>query len=144
MVCSKSGKRPHLVKIGKGGRVSCDHDCPNWKSFAICSHCVAVAEAEKCLEEFANFYRKSKNLPSVTQLLLTGLPKGIGNKGNCVTRKRKRVDIDARVPLALPEGQIAGPSTSNTGHEEQVLTSSRYLPGAVAVQAHGIPSQLAG
>ena len=44
MVLSRSGKRPHLVKCGKGGRVSCDSDCPNWKSLNICSHCVVAAE----------------------------------------------------------------------------------------------------
>ena len=26
---SKSGCFPHLVKCGKGGRVSCDNDCPS-------------------------------------------------------------------------------------------------------------------
>lgn len=36
MVKSTSGKRPHLVKCGKGGRFSCDSDCPNWKALGIC------------------------------------------------------------------------------------------------------------
>jgi len=40
MVRSRSGKSPHLVKCWKGGRVSCDSDCPNWKSIGIRSHCV--------------------------------------------------------------------------------------------------------
>ena len=127
MVCSKSGKLPHLVKIGK--------------------HCVAVAEAEKCLEEFSYFYRRSKNPTSITQLLLTGLPKGTGNKGNRVTRKRKQVDVEARVPLSQPEGQttsIARPSTSSTGHEEQALMSTRFLPVAADIQVHGTPTQWAG
>ena len=58
MVRSRSGKRPHLVKCGKGGRVSCDSDCPNWKSLGICSHCVVVAETNNCLPDFVDFYRK--------------------------------------------------------------------------------------
>lgn len=32
MVLSHSGKAPHLVTPNKGGRFSCDSNCPNWKS----------------------------------------------------------------------------------------------------------------
>lgn len=59
MVLSRNGKWPHLVKCGKGGRVSCDSDCLNWKSLNICSHFVVVAEMNSCLPEFIDYYRKS-------------------------------------------------------------------------------------
>ena len=85
MVKSKSGKQPHLVKCGKGGRISCDNDCPNWKSLGICSHCVAVAQSNSCLQEHTDFFRRSKHLPSIMQLLLTGLLGGLGNKKNRVS-----------------------------------------------------------
>jgi len=85
MVLSRSGKRPHPVKYGKGGRVSCDSDCPNWKSLNIYSYCVVSAETNNCLCEFVDYYRKSKSLPSVTRLLLTGVSSGVRRKGNqCV------------------------------------------------------------
>ncbi len=91
MVISRSSKRPHLVKCGKGGRVSCDSDC---KSIAICSHCVAVAQRNGILKKYVDFYRKSPNMP---QFLLTGLPSGLGNKGNRVKQKRKRTEVKDRV-----------------------------------------------
>lgn len=79
--------------------MSCDADCPNWKSLGMCSHCVAVAHVNGILEGYLNFYLKSKNLPNLTQLLLTGLPSGVGNKGNRVSRKRKWVEVNSRIPL---------------------------------------------
>lgn len=60
MVKSRSGKQPHLVKCGT--KISNDH-----------------------LQEYIDFFRRLKNLPSVTKLLLTGLSGGIGNKGNRVS-----------------------------------------------------------
>ena len=62
MAASKSGKHPHLVKCGKGGRVSYDNECPDWRSLNICSHIVAVAEINNSLHEYIDFYRKSKYL----------------------------------------------------------------------------------
>jgi hypothetical protein len=38
MVASRSHMRPHLIKCGKGGRISRDNDCPNFKFLGICSH----------------------------------------------------------------------------------------------------------
>lgn len=87
MVLSRSGKRPHLVTCGRSGKFSCDNECPNWKLMNLCSHCVAVACVNDSLKEFCDQYRKSKHVPSVTQLLLTGLPTGLGKKGNRTTRK---------------------------------------------------------
>ncbi len=49
MVLSHSGKTPHLVTPSKGGGYACDANCPNWKSIAICSHTVAVAEVNSNL-----------------------------------------------------------------------------------------------
>jgi hypothetical protein len=90
IVLSRTGKRPHLVTCGKNGRYSCDGDCPNWKSLGICSHSVAVAQVNGSLKEFCDHYRKSKRLPSMSQLLLSGMPSGMGNKRNRVSRKRKK------------------------------------------------------
>ena len=127
MVASKSGKRPHLVTHGKNGRFSCDSDCPNWKSLGICSHSVAVAHVNDSLREFCNYYRKSKRLPNMSQLLLSGMPSGIGNKGNRVTRKRKKQEVTTFVPLPL--GGSSTPSCTKktrpvAAQSEVHLTSS--------------------
>ena len=90
------------MTCGKNGRYSCDSDCPNWKSLGICSHSVAVAQMNDSLQEFCDYYRKSKRLPSMSQLLLSGMPSGMGNKGNRVSRKRKKEEITSIVSLPLP------------------------------------------
>ena len=52
MMESTSGKKPHPVSPGKGGKFICDSKCPNYKSFAICSHVIAVAEVNHMFKEF--------------------------------------------------------------------------------------------
>jgi len=68
MVESKIVKRPHLVTPGKGGRFSCDNECPNYKNFGICSHVLAVAEANHMLPAFIEYFKKQKKVPSLTAL----------------------------------------------------------------------------
>ena len=72
------------------------------------------------LEEFCDTYRKSKRLPSISQLVLTGLPGGIGNEGNRVARKCKREEITSRTPLVT--------SDSSTGSSSHALSGSQSLP----------------
>ena len=86
IVMSRGGKRPHLVTSGKNGRFSCDNDCPNWKSLGIDSHSVAAAQTNESLQDFCHYYKKLKRLPSINQLLLSGMPSGVGNKG----KRRKK------------------------------------------------------
>ena len=100
MVRSRSGKRPHLVTSTKQGMYVCDNDCPNWKAMKLCSHSVAVAELNGSLKEFCDLYRKTKRVPNMSRLALTGLPSGIGKKGNQVNRKRKREPENERIPLS--------------------------------------------
>ena len=76
------------MKCGKGGRVSSDSDCLNWKSLGICSHCVVGAETNNCLPDFVES-------PSITQLVLTGVSSGIGSKGNHVSRIQKKRDYQS-------------------------------------------------
>ena len=88
-VISKSRPGFHTVVPGKGGRHVCDN-CPNYKSLGICSHTVAVAEANGMLSEFIAWFRKSKNVsPNLTKLLTSDMPQGRGRKGGKGPRKRK-------------------------------------------------------
>ena len=116
MVMSRSGKRPHLVTCSKSGKYSCDNECPNWKSMNICSHSLAVAHVNNSLKEFCDLYRKSKRLPSISRLVLTGLPSGIGKKGNRVNRKRKREPESARVPLSFSSSELTSLPSEALGH----------------------------
>ncbi len=132
MVASRKGKRPHLVIKGKGGKFSCDSDCPNWKSLGLCSHSVAVAHVNGQLEQFCDLYRKTKHLPSITQLVLTGLPGGVGKKGNRITRKRKREEVTSRVSLTTCSSASSLPSegqASSSGITVQTTLASVSVAG---------------
>ena len=90
MVESKSGKRPHLVNPGKGGKFACDGSCPNYKSVSLCSHTVAVAEVNGMLSAYIDYFKKLKKIPNLSALAKTGMPTGRGRKGAEPPRKRHR------------------------------------------------------
>ena len=126
-VISKSRPGFYTVVPGKG-RFTCDN-CPNYKSLGICSHTVAVAEANGMLSDFFNWFRRSKNVtPSLTKLLTSDMPQGRGRKGGKGPRKRKdtAVDISSRVSL-LPrrsmDARISQTSLSSGPSQSFSMTS---------------------
>jgi hypothetical protein len=94
-------------------------------------------------QEFCNLYRKSKHLPNVTQLVLTGVPSGVGKKANRVCRKRKREPECTRIPLTTSIASAVssldlppGPSHTQSAHwntsQREVINAGRAepLPGS--------------
>lgn len=79
----------HLVTPLKGGGFSCDANCPSWKSTAICSHTIAVAQVNGKLPQFISYLRKKKVTPNITKLVTSNMPRGRGRKGSVPPRKRK-------------------------------------------------------
>ena len=76
LVASNSGQRPHYVVKKSSHKYNCDSDCPMWKCSKLCSHTIACAYLDGCLQEFLNkatekpsFYALAK---SGTALTLTG------------------------------------------------------------------------
>ena len=104
MVLSRSGKRPHLVlPKRKSGGLTCDEDCPQYKSAKLCSHTVAAAEYNKQLDQFIGSYNSVKKTPNLTKLATTDMPKGRGRKGSKGPVKRKpSVPIEKRIELNPP------------------------------------------
>ena len=144
MVISQKGKRPHLVTQSTRGKYSCDSDCPNWKSLSVCSHTVAVAHVNGQLQEFCDHYRRSKRLPNVSKLVLTGLPGGASNKGNCVTRKRKYQEITSRITLpasttSLLVQNLPGPSFASSAASPQDVGASSTTILTTSMQAQSLP-----
>ena len=114
-VISKSRLGFHTVVPGKGGRFTCDN-CPNYKSLGICSHTVAVAEANGVLPEFITWFRRSKNVtPNLTKLLTSDMPQGRGRKGGKGPRRRKDTtgEILNRVSL-LPQYSADAKTVQNS------------------------------
>ena len=97
----------------------------------ICSHTVAVAHVNGSLKEFCTLYRKSKRAPSVSKLLLSGFPSGIGDKGNRVSKKRKHEPESCRVFLSgassTAEAQ-PGPSHDVLVMPTEQQQSAAYTP----------------
>ena len=82
MASSFSGKTPHFVSSRSGGQYVCDSACIQWNSAKICSHTLAVAEANGELKQFLQWYSTSGVSPNITVLGMEGLPKGrAGQKG---------------------------------------------------------------
>lgn len=139
MVASKTGKRPHLVTPG------CDGECPNYKSFGICSHVVATAEANRMLPAFIEYFKKQKKVPKLTSLAKSGLPSGRGRKGGQPPRKRKKsTPAEERVPfnpLTMGASSVSsvisdGSSGSQVGTSSHVGTSSVWQQ---VIVPQGIP-----
>ena len=76
MASSFSGKTPHFVSSRSGGQYVCDSTCIQWNSAKICSHTLAVAEANGELKQFLQWYSTSGVSPNITVLGMEGLPKG--------------------------------------------------------------------
>ena len=55
---AKSKSNPnqlHHIKLNKNGSFACNTNCTKFKSYAICSHTIAVAKKEKNLENHLGF-----------------------------------------------------------------------------------------
>ena len=87
MVISQSGMRPHLAKV-EGCLVT-----QIVQIGGICAHTVAIAHVNNILktERFHRFFR-------VTKCNKSGIPSGVSNKGNRISKKRKQVECDTRIP----------------------------------------------
>lgn len=101
MVISRSGKRPYLIlPKKKGGGLTCDDECPQYKSAKLCSHIVAAAEDNKQLETFIASYGSTKKTPNLTKLATAGMPKGRGSKGGKAPAKRRpSVPVETQMEL---------------------------------------------
>ena len=100
-VLSSSGNPPHLVTLRKNGQYDCDKTCGNWNSTRVCSHTLAVAEVNGDLSVFVSWFVKSKKKPSLTNLVVTGMPDGRGKKGGrSAQRKKKTVPPKTRTSIA--------------------------------------------
>ena len=134
-VQSTSKNSFHLVTSASGGRFSCD--CANYRSLNICSHSVAVAEVNKKLGHFVEWYRKTNKLASLSQLATADLPKGRGHKGGQPPRKKqKKAPISTRVDMIQ-----ASSSRSSSLPVPTPTITSQSSPNPIA-SSFGAPSSL--
>ena len=127
MLLSRSGKRPHLVLPCRNTNFKCDSDCLNFKALNICSHTVAVAEANMSLAEFLAHFEKAKRKPNFTAVALHGNPAGSGRKGGAPPRKRKKLTTctsTTRVDRLENTSPSANMSATTVGNASQVCSAS--------------------
>ena len=101
-IVAGSANRIFCVSSGKGGSFKCDRSCINSRT-KICKHVIAVAEKSGKLQQFVEWFRRSKCGASVSALALNGAPKSMGRKGNGRKRsnKKKKADIEEVVNILM-------------------------------------------
>ena len=136
MVASSTSSCPHMVSNGRknSNTFICDKQCPRYAAFKFCSHTVAVAEVNGCLESFVTEIVKGKNAANISKLAYHGLHSGAGEKGAQPKQKRRRVATIPNLPVrdrfrcaattssTMPE--VSLPSPSSQPYLFKLLTAS--------------------
>ena len=92
-IVAGSANRIFCVSSGEGWSFKCDRSCINSRT-KICEHVIAVVEKCGKLQQFVEWFRRSKCGASVSALALNGAPKSMGRKRNGRKRSnKKRADI---------------------------------------------------
>lgn len=110
----------------------------------ICSHTVAAAVDNGDLQEFVNWFIRSKKSPNVTKLVTARMPKGCGRKGCTSPRKcRKKVTLSSRKSLAdilkeqAPKRMSKECSPSNSPVEDKDNSGSDFTNSQYSQSAFG-------
>ena len=115
MVLSRSQDVPHHVRSCSDGQYLCDKNCLQWMSSQICSHTLAVAEENRELLKFLEWYVKQGQGPNLSSLGLSGLPKGRGQKGGKPERQRARSTTPAPDNYSVRPGLVSITATAESG-----------------------------
>ena len=130
-IVAGSANRIFCVSSGKGGSFKCDRSCINSRT-KICEHVIAVAEKSGKLQQFVEWFRRSKCGASVSALVLNGAPKSMGGKGNGRKRSnKKRANIEEVVNI-FDENEIENPSLyslspSNTNRQNEKAINEKHI-----------------
>ena len=138
MVLSCSQDVPHHVRSCSDGQYLCDKNCLQWMSSQICSHTLAVAEENRELLKFLEWYVKQGQGPNLSSLGLSGLPKGRGQKGGNPKRQRARSTTPAPGNYSVRPGLVSITATAESGSITQapvLQVSSCQQPVSVSFSA---------
>ena len=127
-VISYHSKVPHIVTCRNHCQFLCDSNCPQWVSSKICSHTVAVAQANNSLKEFLQWYVSSSFQPNITSLAMSGMPTGRGKKKNQIIKSTSRKKVSA----ASPDAFVASPATLSS------CKTNTCIPGKANIPSCGV------
>lgn len=128
MAASSSSSVPHMVTSGRKSNYhfSCDKNCPRFGAYGFCSHTLAVAEVNGCLDNFIEQLRKTKHKGNLSSLAYHSLPAGSDEKGGKAKPKRKHLSAQDRSSSleTIDRLSIHKPQQSNNVQSTQCATSS--------------------
>ena len=133
--CSNS-KVPHMVIVKSNGALECDNNCMHFCTFKLCSHVLAVADKNGCLQSFLNIYNKKKVSPNISALANANLPNNRGKKPTKATQKRKGGDPNKRRPEVLEVTRETEVCVVKTVKEKPNLPSPESGTYSIALLAH--------
>ena len=130
-IVAGSANRFFCVSPWKGRSFKRYRSCINSR-LKICEHVIAVAEKSGKLQQFVEWFRRSKCGASVSALALNGAPKSMGKKGNGRKRSNKnRANIEEVVNI-FDENEIENPllyslSPSNTNCQNEKAINKKHI-----------------
>ena len=92
VVSTRLRERPHLIEKGKAeSEYKCEKTCPHYNALKLCSHVIAMVEANEDLKAFLQFYTKKKEADkmNLSRLLQTDMPSNPGCKGGKPSTSRR-------------------------------------------------------
>ena len=99
---------------------------------------MAVAEINCELSKFVFWFSKAKKKPSITKLILTGMPEGRGKKGGkSVKQKKKNQPTESRTSIAVLSGVAS--CTSTQGQLEPLLQQVTAVSSSLQLPSHPPP-----
>lgn len=105
-VVAAYGNATYSVTPGKGGCLKCDRSCVNF-STDICEHVLAVAHIRGSLQEYLQWYKKSRRGPKVLEMALGSGPKNAGKKPSRRKKTNKTRATVTEVVDLMPHNSAA-------------------------------------
>jgi hypothetical protein len=138
-VLSRSGSKPHAV-TAKQTRYICDTHCLHFQSLSLCSHTVAVAQANGATDLRSFLGSICGTVPNLLSLGKHGLPPGAGKKGNRPPRKKST----KVAPISYSAEFLATETSSfqfTPGENKSlsVSTTAQHTPGSPSVSTTVCP-----
>lgn len=98
-----------------------------------------MAEINCELSRFVSWFCKAKKKPSLTKLILTGMPEGTGKKGaKSVPKRKKRQPTESRTSITVLSG-IATCVANSPSHQGMISPPSTPATSSLQLPSHPPP-----
>ena len=129
-IVAGSVNRIFCVSSGKGGSFKCDRSCINSRT-KICEHVIAVAEKCGKLQQFVEWFRRSKCGASVSALALNGAPKINGKK-----REWQKKEQQKKSRYRIENSSLHSLSPNNANGQNEKAINEKHINFHISDQMH--------